>query len=145
MTASQLADPQYRDTTYGENVAKYLVDLHDSKSTFDFCGGMMFQLVLSDKLRSHLADVAANGGEQPVLFPATANRMMKMPGQVKDAAGGMGFVLHLSHAGEDDPEGWTPEERARYDGWGHDSGREWRKGEQLEREGFDTFKSKFGE
>merc|ERR1719217_667425 len=94
MTASQLADPQYRDTTYGENVAKYLVDLHDSKSTFDFCGGMMFQLVLSDKLRSHLADVAANGGEQPVLFPATANRMMKMPGYAKEGAADNAKVFH---------------------------------------------------
>ena len=28
------------------------MDLHDTKGTFDFCGGMMFQLVLSEKLRS---------------------------------------------------------------------------------------------
>ncbi len=39
--------------------------------------------------------------------------------QVPDAAGGMGFVLQLSHAG-DDPEGWSAQERSTYDGWGHD-------------------------
>ena len=160
----ELYDPAARDAKYEGNVAQYLVDLHDSKSTFDFCGGMMFQLVLSDKLRTHLESVATSGGKQPTIFDAGKMRMGNLPDyaktadadnvkifhgrevrQVKDAAGGMGFVLQLSHAGEDDPEGWTPEERARYDGWGHDSGREWRKGEQLEREGFDTFKSKFGE
>jgi len=56
----------------------------------------------------------------------------------------MNFVLHLSLANGDDPEGWSKQELARYDGWGHDSGREWRKGEQYEREGFATFRSKFG-
>ncbi len=39
--------------------------------------------------------------------------------KVPTAAGGHGFVLQLSHAGED-PQGWTPQERAEYDGWGHD-------------------------
>ena len=32
------------------SVHRYLVDLHDGNAVFDFCGGMMFQLVLSDKL-----------------------------------------------------------------------------------------------
>jgi len=64
--------------------------------------------------------------------------------QVPNAAGGMNFVLHLSLANGVDTEGWTPQELARYDGWGHDAGREWRKGEQLEQEGFTTFRSKFG-
>ena len=44
MTAT-LADPATRDAQYGKNVAKYLVDLHDANGVFDFCGGMMFQLV----------------------------------------------------------------------------------------------------
>jgi len=64
--------------------------------------------------------------------------------QVPQAAGDMNFVLHLSLANGEDAEGWTPQERARYDGWGHDASREWRQGEQLEREGFTTFRSKFG-
>ena len=60
--------------------------------------------------------------------------------RVPDAAGGMNFVLQLSHT-DDDADGWTPQERAGYDGWGHDSGRQWRTGEMLEGEGFKTFRS----
>ena len=140
-----------------------LCDLHDSKSVFDFCGGMMFQLVLSEKLRTHLGEVS-DQEQQPVLHDASMPRMSMVPGygksgfadnvnifhgreirQVSDAAGGMGFVLQLSHAAEDDPEGWTPQERAGYDGWGHDSGRQWRNANLYVDEGFKTFKSRFGE
>ena len=161
MTA-RLHDPVERDEFYKGNMAQYICDLHDAKTAFDFCGGMMFQLVLSDKLRSHLASVA-KAGEQVTVHDKSINRMAKMPGygrdaaadnlkvfhgrevrSVPDAAGGMGFALHLSLANGDDQEGWTPQELERYDGWGHDSGREWRKGEQYEREGFSTFRSKFG-
>jgi hypothetical protein len=56
----------------------------------------------------------------------------------------MGFVLHLSLANEQDPEGWTLREIAGYDGWGHDSGRDWRKGDRLEQEGFTSFRETFG-
>jgi hypothetical protein len=45
------------------NVAQYLVELHDTKSVFDFCGGMMFQLVLTDKLREQLISVGAKQAE----------------------------------------------------------------------------------
>jgi len=138
-----LYDPAVRESEYGANIAKYLVDLHDSRATFDFCGGMMFQLVLSDKLRSHLAAVADGDGKQPVIFDASKPRMANIPAYsrdasadnavvfhgrevrgISDAAGGMGFVLQLSHT-DDDPEGWTAKERAVYDGWGHDAGRTW--------------------
>ena len=61
------------------------------------------------------------------------------------AAGGMGMAIHLSLAGSDDPEGWTPQEVAGYDGWGHDSGRTWRKGDRLENEGYGAFRAQFGE
>ena len=126
------------------NIAQYLVDLHDSKATFDFCGGMMFQLALSPKLRSHLETVAKGDGKQPVIYDASKPRMSQIPSyskdasadmvsvfhgrevrQVADAAGGMGMVLQLSHTDDDDPEGWTAKERAVYDGWGHDAGRKW--------------------
>jgi hypothetical protein len=111
------------------NMAQYLVDLHDAQATFDFCGGMMFQLVLTDKLRNHLAQVAAAAPEQqqqqqqeqqPVVFDATKSRMHQIPNyissadadnvrifhgreirQVKNAAGGMGMVLQLSWANTD--------------------------------------------
>jgi len=43
VSANVLVDPSQRDTHYDGNVAQYLCDLHDNKSTFDFCGGMMFQ------------------------------------------------------------------------------------------------------
>ena len=162
---AHLYEPAARDAHYKGNMAQHLVDMHDAKATFDFCGGMMFQLVLTDKLRSYLVEVAQRGGadaQQPVVYPADANRMAKIKGysqdanadnvkifhgrevrQVPDAAGGMNFVLQLSHAGED-PQGWTAPERAGYDGWGHDSGRVWRKGDVLESEGFKTFRSQFG-
>ena len=161
--AATLYDPKARDSHYNGNIAQHLVDLHDSSATFNFCGGMLFQLVLSDALRKHLANVAMEGGEQPVVHEASFSRMPTIPGYVKSsaadnmrtfhgrevrqvptAAGGMNFVLHLSLANGDDPEGWTSAEQARYDGWGHDSSREWRKGPQLEREGFTAFRSKFG-
>ena len=119
--AIDLYDPSARETHYNNNIAKYLVDLHDSKATFDFCGGMMFQLVLSDSLREHLARVATRGDEeqQPVIFDATKSRMGMIPGYSKSeaadnvrifhgrevrnvpaAAGGMNFVLHLSLKGQ---------------------------------------------
>jgi len=43
ISSEALVDPTQRDAHYGGNVAQYLVDLHDTKSTFNFCGGMMFQ------------------------------------------------------------------------------------------------------
>ena len=123
-------------------------------------------VVLSDALRDHLGKVAANGGdspEQPTIAPssqglmstlpnyeqsAAANNMQTFHGRevrkVKDAAGGMGFALHLSLANRDDPEGWTAQEIAGYDGWKHDVIRQWRTGDVLEQEGFTTFKDKFG-
>ena len=164
--AADLSSPSVREEQYGDNLAQYLVDLHDSKSVFDFCGGMMFQLVLSERLRSHLEGVAKNGaGEQPVLFDAGANRMARTPGyaqvadadnakifhgrevrQVPTAEGGMGFCLQLTMADESnpDPEGWTREEISEYNGWAHDSQRRWRKGQLLESEGYQTFREAFG-
>merc|ERR1712203_491795 len=64
------------------------------------------------------------------------------------ATGGFGFVLQLSMAHENsstvDPEGWSKEEIATYDGWQMDSGRKWRKADDYESEGFRNFKDKFG-
>jgi hypothetical protein len=59
-----LFGPTERDAYYGQplNVAQYLVDLHDNRATFNFCGGMMFQLVLSQKLRDHLITVSRREG-----------------------------------------------------------------------------------
>jgi hypothetical protein len=161
-----LYDPIMREEHYRGNLAEYLVDLHDANATFDFCGGMMFQLVLTPKLRAHLAEVAAAGADdarQPVMYDADTRKMQRMPGYSKDAeadnvrvfhgrevrdvphaAGDMSFVLQLSHADSTDEEGWTAQERAGYDGWGHDSRRTWRRGERLEREGFVAFRSTFG-
>ena len=31
-----------------------------------------------------------------------------------------------------------------YDGWGHDSQRDWRQGDRFRKEGFETFQSKYG-
>mmetsp|Transcript_123877 Transcript_123877/g.264024 ORF Transcript_123877/g.264024 Transcript_123877/m.264024 type:complete len:207 (-) Transcript_123877:180-800(-) len=162
-------DPAKRDTHYGNplNVAQYLVDLHDAKAVFNFCGCLMFQLSLSPKLREHLAQVAQSEsatGQQPVIRDAFMDRLGKTPGyaktadadnvlifhgrevrQVANATGGGGCVLQLCMANAADPEGWTRQEIGDYNGWAHDTSRPWRKGQQLEREGFQGFKSKFGE
>ena len=50
MTDVALENPTCRDRDYADNAARYLVDLHEKKAVFDFCGGMMFQLVLTDAL-----------------------------------------------------------------------------------------------
>jgi len=167
-----------RDAHYGGglvsdlNVAQYLVDLHDAKATLDFCGGMMFQLVLSDQLRNYLLEITKRSPDQNTkqlkIFDASKARMFQIPGYEKSAkadnlrifhgretrkaagaAGGREMVLQLSLAGTNgdglnDPEGWTEDEISDYDGWGHDVGRTWRNGERLEKEGFQTYRKKFG-
>merc|ERR1712217_595322 len=117
---------------------------------------------MGEKLKNHLVQVAQSDADQPVIFDASKGRMNAIPGysqnanadnvtifhgreirNVPQAKGGRGMVLQLSYS-EGDPEGWTQEEVIGYDGWGHDSGRTWRKGERLESEGFEAFRSKFG-
>lgn len=158
-----LVEPTQRDSQYGANVAQYLLDLHDNKATFDFCGGMMFQLVLTDDLKSHLTHIANTPSEpQPTIFDASHRRMFNLPNyaknadadnltvfhgrelrQIPDAAGGMGFALQLSLANGNDKQGWSKEEIGEYDGWGHDVGRNWRKADIYEAEGFQDFKERF--
>jgi hypothetical protein len=127
---------------------------------------VIFQLVLSDKLRNYLEEISlsypAFKENQPIIHDAKQSRMLQIPGynqsafadnihlfhgreirQVPHASGGMGFVLHLSH-NQNDPDGWTDEEVKGYDGWGHDSGRVWRQGPRLVGEGFSNFQKKFG-
>jgi len=159
---SELYDPALRDSQYQGNIAKYLVDPHDANACFNFCGGMMFQLSLTQKLRDHLSRVGEGNGQQPMVFDASKPQMSKIPSysknaaadnvnifhgrevrKVANAAGGMGFALQLSHT-EDDPEGWTAAEVKGYDGWGHDSQRTWRQADRLRKEGFETFQSKYG-
>ena len=153
------------------NFAQKVVDLHDSKAVFNFCGGMMFQLVLSDKLRRDL--VAAAGAfassskyegvpQQPILYDASCTIMSRIPSyrqtadadevgvfhgrevrKVANAAGGMGFVLQLTSS-KDDPEGWSAAEIQEYNGWAHDSGRTWRKAKDHAREGNEQYGSVFG-
>jgi hypothetical protein len=122
---SHLYVPSERDERYQGNIARYLLDLDDEGATFDFCGGMMFQLMLSDKLKSHLEGVASQSTDQPIIHPASQLMMMRTPNYSKSAFadntsifhgrelrkiptanGGMGFVLQLSYA---DPSGVTAE------------------------------------
>jgi hypothetical protein len=163
MMSASLIEPAQRDAEYGSNVAQYLLDLHDNKATFDFCGGMMFQLMISDKLHEHLSTVASGEGIQPKIFDASKARMSQIPGysktgevgnaqlfhgreirKVTGAEGGFGFVLQLSLANADDPEGWSKEEINGYDGWEHDVQRKWRAANDYEAEGFKEFKQMFG-
>jgi hypothetical protein len=167
MVATNLSGGEDGTTTKSSttnNMAQYLVDLHNSKATFDFCGGMMFQLVLSEQLKGHLEEmVASKNGDDVVIADATKMRMHQVPNYTKDAAadnlslfhgreirkvvdaaGGMGMVLQLSLANANDPEGWTKGEVEGYDGWGHDSGRDWRTGDRLEQEGYPGFRDRYG-
>ena len=94
-----LYDPAQRDAKYGGNIAQYLVDCHDTPGvTFNFCGGMMFGLVLSPALREHLEEVAAAGPDdprQPKLYDASVARMsMKPDGYAKDASADDATVFH---------------------------------------------------
>lgn len=167
--AAVLADPKSRDAHYGcpLNVARYLVDLHDSKAVFNFCGSLMFQLELSPELRGHLEKVAQDNAlveQQPKIFGASYDRLFKTEGYAKTAdadnvcvfhgrevrdvptaAGGQGCVLHLSLANGQDLEGWTRHEIEDYNGWLGDSQRPWRRGAQLEAEGFQGFRGKYGD
>jgi hypothetical protein len=59
-----MAPIKLADDKFTGNVAQYLVDLHDSKAAFDFCGGMLFQLKLSDMLRADLVERAKSGTGQ---------------------------------------------------------------------------------
>jgi len=164
--------PSERDAKYSETgggTAQYLVDLHDAKATFNFCGGMMFQLVLSEKLRNELVrrieenkqeksgvdGIKVHDASQPRMHmipeykpSSTADNARIFHGReirnVPSAAGGMGFVLQLSLANSEDPEGWTAAEIADYDGWKHDAGRNWRTGGQLETDGYAGFRKRYG-
>jgi hypothetical protein len=172
MIVPAVYDPTERDVLYGGNYAQYLVDLDNARATFNFCGGMMFQLSLSSRLKEHLSKVALESedlGRRPVIHGASHQNMQSLASysqtshvdntryfhgreirKVAGAAGGRGFVLQLSLStleGEEsdkDPEGWTPEEVATYDGWGHDSGRTWRKVVDWEKEGVVGFREKYG-
>lgn len=126
-SASYIVDPAERDRVYGANMAQYLLDLHDSQAVFDFCGGMLFQLDLTDALRQHLQNVvlASNNDDddsskqqqQPILYESNKLRMHQLATyqkssfadnvsyfhgreirQVPTARGGMGMVLQLSLA-----------------------------------------------
>lgn len=90
-TMDHLFNGAARDAHYNGNMAQYLVDLHDSKATFDFCGGMLFQFVLSVKLRQNLIatskmDTKDCTATQPVIYDAGVNRMAKMPNYGKSAS-----------------------------------------------------------
>merc|ERR1711977_460121 len=170
--AAHLTEPLQRDARFRDpegklNVAAYLVALHDASKVFKFCGSHKFQLQLSPALREHLNSVAEQGASsssQPVVFEA--ERFCEMPDYQSDfqgsaaadnirvfhgrevrnspnANGGQGKVLHLSMAGAEDSQGWTPDELEEYNGWKHDSSRNWRKAPQYELEGFAGYSQQF--
>lgn len=162
--------PEERASKYGRNTAQYLLDLDaNTSTTFNFCGGMMFGVSLSQRLKDHLGEVAEAGEEdpmQPVIYGPEVRRMSDRPGhsqdafadnvslfhgrevrQAKIAAGGGGMLIHLSFAGEQngsDPEGWTEGEVEEYAGWLSDRQRRWRDHDVLQNEGFATFGDRFG-
>jgi len=149
-------EPSARDSIYNGKTAQYLVDMHDNKATFDFCGGLMFQLELSEALRNHLvetknvqvSDSPRMRGLSGYKQESAADNVQIFHGReirnVVDAAGGMGLVLQLSLANGSDPEGWNTQEIETYNGWAHDASRTWRKGADYEREGFVDFRKKYG-
>ena len=159
ISEAHLYNASAREARFSGDMAAYLVALHDASATFNFCGGMMFQLVLSPALRARLTQPTA----KVTVHNAATKRMEHMPSYTQSAAadsvaifhgreirsadgaaGAMGMVLHLSdHHG--DVDGWSEAERADYDGWGHDGGRPWRKSAQWKRELPDaSFAESFG-
>eukprot|EP00933_Yihiella_yeosuensis_P008466 TRINITY_DN113926_c0_g1_i1.p1 TRINITY_DN113926_c0_g1~~TRINITY_DN113926_c0_g1_i1.p1 ORF type:complete len:397 (-),score=44.61 TRINITY_DN113926_c0_g1_i1:54-1211(-) len=144
--------------------ASYLLNLAESGQVFLFCGSLRFELRLSPRLQSHLRSLISEGKDIGV-YPASHARMHDIDGYTRSAAannltifhgrevrdspsakGGEGCVLHLSYSSEDgeDDEGWTAAEINDYNGWGHDSGRPWRNGERIEKEGFTSYRQNFG-
>ena len=123
-----IVDPVEREAQYGKNnnidMAQYLLDLHNAKATFNFCGGMMFQLVLTPALQEYLKQKQQQQQQQQetaataiVVVHDDTPRMQQIIGyqpsgaadnvhyfhgrelrQVPHAAGGMGMVLKLSLA-----------------------------------------------
>jgi hypothetical protein len=168
---ARLYDPVERASTYGGNHAQYLLDLDaNASTTFNFCGGMMFGVSLSPRLREHLSAIAAAGPgdpRQPFIYDKEVRRMNQRPeghdldanaDNVKlfhgrevrqvstNAGGGSSMLIHLSLAGDaSDVEGWTKEEMDEYAGWLSDRQRRWRNGELLKNEGFETFNERFGD
>jgi hypothetical protein len=86
---------------------------------------MMFQLVLSTRLKSHLQTVVSAQKEQPIIHPSDQQLMSRIPKyqkssyadnistfhgreirRVPNAKGGMGFVLQLSYS---DPSTYSNE------------------------------------
>ena len=55
-TTMALHDPATREARYSSNLAQYLVELHDNRAVFDFCGGpsrfRRFSLECISQLRS---------------------------------------------------------------------------------------------
>jgi hypothetical protein len=110
MAAASLYSPAARDAKYKGNWAQYLVDLHDSRGTFDFCGGMMFELNLSPTLRAKLLRVSAKTSEERAMpgfsestsadsvavrvFGAETTRMHAMPGYTRTASADSCAVFH---------------------------------------------------
>ncbi|KAK7248851.1 hypothetical protein SO694_00042118 [Aureococcus anophagefferens] len=85
-----LTDPKTRVGDYDGRLAQYLVDLHDNKATFDFCGGMLFQLAAEQP-----------EAEQPEVYDAATNRMAKMPGYAKNADADNVRLFHGREASHD--------------------------------------------
>lgn len=75
-----IVDPAARDATYRDNMAQYLLDLHAANATFDFCGGMLFQLELTPALREYLGK-----GANVVLHEANQRRMYQVQGYEKSS------------------------------------------------------------
>ena len=93
---THLYNPTERDEYYQGNVAQYLLDLHDEGATFNFCGGMMFQLVLSEKLQTHLksvVDAADKETQQPVIHPAAQPLMSRVPNYKKSSFATCNFQI----------------------------------------------------
>lgn len=137
-TTAEDVEIQRQQKPESHNKNQWLLDLHDSQAVFDFCGGLYFQLVLSQKLRDYLARTDDDNEDDTTtsvtIFQSTVphyHRRMKdlvKPGydqtnhadnrrifhgreirQVPNAHGGMGLVLQLSYSSEDDDDDDDPE------------------------------------
>merc|ERR1711871_800779 len=94
---SHFYSPAHRDEKYGRplNVAQYLLDCHEAKAVFDFCGGINFQLQLSPKLQKHLSLAAHDSTrQQPVVHDVSFDRLFKTPNYKKSARADNVTIFH---------------------------------------------------
>ncbi|KAL3793576.1 hypothetical protein ACHAW5_002856 [Stephanodiscus triporus] len=145
---SRMYVPSERDEHYGDNIARYLLDLNEE-----------------------VASSPHDPSRQPIVRPASQSLMNRVPDYERSShadniyadpygtrttttsTSAVDGVVVPSGKGADsawdgravDDQGWSNEEIATYDGWRSDRVRQWRNARTYAAEGFDRFSEVFGD